>query len=166
MKRLLFVMASMALVLFAYRNARAQCCDGVTECGPSGSHTICKTTCAANDGAGVSGCIDLPPAACVGGGAAGSAAEICVCVAGSCFAPLHGSSSGCSFCGFPTGGPCNCGGVPGICEPDFDGERCHPLPIPPPFTALDAAACAQLVVAACEDAANTTKSCLPNPSCP
>jgi hypothetical protein len=71
MKGFLFIVAVAALVLFAYHDAQAQCCDGVTECGPVGSHTSCTTSCAAlGADVGVStGCIDLSPDTCIGGSA-------------------------------------------------------------------------------------------------
>jgi hypothetical protein len=169
MKRFLFVMALVALVLFAYHDAQAQCCDGVTQCGPSGSHIRCTTTCSAplaadQDTGSVSGCVDLSPVAdaCVGGGATASTsstqpAEHCVCVAGQCFWDVV-CHTGCAQLPFdPFQEHCRCLGRPGTCVRGVCVLS---------NSAVPSADCAALVEAACADAGNTTTSCVPDPSCP
>jgi hypothetical protein len=174
MKRFLFVMASMTLVLFIYRNALAQCCDGVTQLTQcTGPHTSCTTKCSgpsADLGTDTvsTGCIDLSPDVCVAIGAKAAPPagqprvfESCVCMAGQCSAVAICQPGSCHP-GIEGFGVCSCGGVLGNCVGSASGGG---VCVAAQLTA-SVDTCAGLVVGACEASGITSTTCQDDSNCP
>lgn len=86
MKKLLFLSALLAAVLFAAQGAYAQCCDDPDGTGPDTQ--ACGTPTGPDPG---EGCIDAG-AACIGGDALEAGGPTgCLCVAGTCICNASGS---------------------------------------------------------------------------